>query len=141
VMERMVDVLKRPGRKGGGGFYDYPDGGRKHLWPGLAAEFPRATEQPNADEVKTRLLYIQALETARCLEENVLTHPADGDLGAVLGWGFPTWTGGTLSLIETVGLPQFVAECDRLAQRYGKRFAPTPKLRDMAKTGKGFDWS
>jgi 3-hydroxyacyl-CoA dehydrogenase/enoyl-CoA hydratase/3-hydroxybutyryl-CoA epimerase len=141
VMERMVDVLKRPGRKGGGGFYDYPDGGRKHLWPGLAAEFPRATEQPNADEVKTRLLYIQALETARCLEENVLTHPADGDLGAVLGWGFPTWTGGTLSLIETVGLPRFVAECDRLAQRYGKRFAPTPKLRDMAKTGKGFDWS
>jgi 3-hydroxyacyl-CoA dehydrogenase/enoyl-CoA hydratase/3-hydroxybutyryl-CoA epimerase len=141
VMERMVDVLKRPGRKGGGGFYDYPDGGKKHLWPGLAAEFPRAAEQPNVDEVKTRLLYIQALETARCLEENVLTHPADGDLGAVLGWGFPTWTGGTLSLIETVGLPQFVAECDRLAQRYGNRFAPTPKLRDMAKTGKGFDWS
>lgn len=100
-----------------------------------------SADQPEVEEVKKRLLYVQAIETARCLEENVLTHPADGDLGAVLGWGYPGWTGGTLSLIETVGVPEFVAECDRMAQQYGHRFAPTQGLRAMANAGKGFDWS
>jgi len=141
VMEKMVDDLNRSGRKGGGGFYEYPEGGKKQLWKGLADHFPLAAEQPSVDEVKKRILYIQALETARCLEEDVLTHPADGDLGAVLGWSYPTWTGGTLSLIETVGVGEFVAECDRLAQRHGARFAPTAKLREMAAAGKGFDWA
>lgn len=141
VMEKMVDGLHRPGRKGGGGFYEYPEGGKKHLWKGLADHFPLAAEQPSADEVKKRILYIQALETARCLEEGVLTHPADGDLGAVLGWSYPTWTGGTLSLIETVGVSEFVAECDGLTQRHGARFAPTAKLREMAAAGQGFDWA
>jgi len=141
VMERMVDGLKRSGRKAGGGFYEYPEGGRKRLWKGLADEFPVADVQPQVDEVKKRILYVQAVETARCLEENVLTHPADGDLGAVLGWGFPTWTGGTLSLIETVGIPRFVAECDRLAECYGNRFSPPPRLREMAASGQSFDWT
>ena len=141
VMEKMVDQLGRPGRKGGGGFYDYPESGRKHLWKGLGEQFPRASEQPTADEVKKRLLYVQALETARCLEEGVLTHPADGDLGSVFGWGFPTWSGGTLSLIETVGVATFVTECDRMAQCYGARFLPTKGLRSMADAGRGFDWS
>lgn len=141
VMEKMVDTLGRPSRSGGGGFYEYPDGGKKKLWSGLKEHFPVAAEQPDVEEVKTRLLYVQALETARCLEENVLTHPADGDLGAVFGWGFPTWAGGTLSLIETVGVKEFVAECDNLAQRFGPRFLPTAQLREMAAAGKGFDWS
>jgi 3-hydroxyacyl-CoA dehydrogenase/enoyl-CoA hydratase/3-hydroxybutyryl-CoA epimerase len=141
VMELMVDSLGRPGRKGGGGFYDYPEGGRKSLWRGLGDAFPPAAEQPDAGEVRKRLLYVQALETARCLEEGVLTHPADGDLGSVYGWGFPTWAGGTLSLIETVGVPAFVADCDRMAQRYGARFTPTAGLRDMAASRRGFDWS
>lgn len=140
VMEKMVEVLDRPGRKAGRGFYEYPEGGKKRLWPELRAHFPVAAEQPDAEEVTKRLLYVQALETVRCLEEDVLTHPADGDLGAVLGWGFPSWTGGTLSLIETVGVPRFVAECDHLAQQYGDRFAPTPALRAMAASNKGFDW-
>jgi 3-hydroxyacyl-CoA dehydrogenase/enoyl-CoA hydratase/3-hydroxybutyryl-CoA epimerase len=141
VMELMVDGLGRPGRKGGGGFYDYPEDGKKHIWPGLSAHFPRAAEQPDGEDVGKRLLYIQAIETARCLEEDVLTHPADGDLGAVLGWGFPTWTGGTLSLIETVGVDRFVAECDALAQRHGARFRPGDQLRRMAAEGRGFAWS
>lgn len=140
VMETMAEQLGRSGRKSGGGFYDYPEGGRKRLWPGLAEHFPTAPELPNVEEVKRRLLYIQALETARCLEQGVLTHPADADLGAVYGWGFPTWTGGTLSLIETVGVPRFVAECDILAQRYGSRFAPTAQLREMAAAGRGFSY-
>jgi len=141
VMEKMVEQLGRPGRKGGGGFYEYPEGGKKHLWKGLAEAFPQASEQPSADEVKKRLLYVQALETARCLEEGVLAHPADGDLGAVLGWSYPGWTGGTLSLIDTVGVAEFVADCDRMAQLYGARFAPTPMLREMAAAGKGFHWA
>ncbi|MCR5879589.1 3-hydroxyacyl-CoA dehydrogenase NAD-binding domain-containing protein [Phenylobacterium sp. J367] len=90
VMETMVEGLGRAGRKAGAGFYDYPADGPKRLWKGLAKHFPPADEQPDVQEIKTRILYIQALETARCLEEGVLTHPADGDLGAVLGWGFPT---------------------------------------------------
>jgi 3-hydroxyacyl-CoA dehydrogenase/enoyl-CoA hydratase/3-hydroxybutyryl-CoA epimerase len=140
VMEKMAEELGRSSRKAGGGFYAYPEQGGKHLWPGLSEHFPPATEQPDVEEVKKRILYIQALETVRCLEENVLTHPADGDLGAVLGWGFPTWTGGTLSLIETVGVADFVADCDRMAQRYGARFAPTDGLRTMAAAGRGFDY-
>lgn len=140
VMEKMTEDLGRSSRKAGGGFYDYPAQGAKRLWPGLAEHFPQAAEQPDVEEVRTRILYIQALETARCLEQGVLTHVADADIGAVLGWGFPTWTGGTLSLIETVGVADFVAECDRLAQRHGARFTPTPKLREMAAAGRGFDY-
>jgi 3-hydroxyacyl-CoA dehydrogenase/enoyl-CoA hydratase/3-hydroxybutyryl-CoA epimerase len=141
VLEKMIDELGRPGRKGGGGFFDYPENGKKRLWPGLRDHFPLADVQPPVEEVKKRMLYVQALETARCLEENVIMHAADGDLGSVFGWGFPTWAGGTLSLIETVGITEFVAECDGLAQRHGSRFLPTAQLRQMATTGRGFDWS
>jgi 3-hydroxyacyl-CoA dehydrogenase/enoyl-CoA hydratase/3-hydroxybutyryl-CoA epimerase len=138
VMRRMLQELERPGKRYGKGFYEYPEGGKKRLWQGLAKSFPVAPEQPSLDEVKTRLLYIQALETARCLEQGVLTHPADGDVGSLLAWGFPSWTGGTLSLIETVGVEKFVAECDRLAVTAGPRYAPSMGLRDMAKSGAGF---
>jgi len=78
------------------------------------------------------------LEAARCLEEGVLTHPADADVGAVLAWGFPTWTGGPLSLIETVGIREFVATCDEYAATVGPRFAPSNALRDKARLGVGF---
>lgn len=81
------------------------------------------------------------METARCLQENVLTHPADADLGSVFGWGFPAWAGGTLSLIETVGVSEFVAQCDSLAQSYGPRFTPPANLRAMAAAGQEFDWA
>jgi 3-hydroxyacyl-CoA dehydrogenase / enoyl-CoA hydratase / 3-hydroxybutyryl-CoA epimerase len=138
VMRRMLEELKRQGKRYGKGFYEYPEGGKKHLWPGLEQAFPPAAAQPTLDEVKTRLLYIQALETARCLEEGVLTHPADADVGAVLAWGFPTWTGGPLSLIETVGIREFVATCDEYAATAGPRFAPSNALRDKARRGVGF---
>lgn len=140
VLETMAVSLSRRGRKSGAGFYEYPADGRKHLWPGLAEHFPLAVEQPAAAEVRKRILYIQALETARCLEEGVLTHPADGDLGAVFGWGFPSWSGGTLSLIETIGVDAFVRECDGLAQLHGPRFTPSEQLRDIADSGAGFPY-
>jgi 3-hydroxyacyl-CoA dehydrogenase/enoyl-CoA hydratase/3-hydroxybutyryl-CoA epimerase len=137
AMYRMRD-LGRPSRKAGGGFYDYPANAPKHLWKGLAETFPAAASQPEQEELKTRILYAQAIETARCIEEGVLETSQDGDLGAVYGWGFPAWTGGTLSYIDTVGIAEFVRECDRLAQQYGPRFAPSPWLRAKAATGEGF---
>lgn len=138
VMEKMVVDLDRRGKRFGAGFYDYPDDGRKRLWPGLAEHFPLSNDQPTPDEVKTRLFYVQAIDTARCLEEGVLTHPADGDIGSVFGWGFPPYTGGTLSFIETVGLPEFVAEADRLAMKHGARFEVPDGLRAMAEGGETF---
>jgi len=131
VAAKMIE-LGRNGRKAGGGFYDYAEDGTKYLWPGLAEHFPLAAEQPHGEELKKRFLYIQALETARCLEEGVLQNAADGDLGSVLGWSYPTWTGGTLSLIDTIGIRTFVAECDRLAQRSGPRFSASDWLRKRA---------
>ena len=138
VLQRFVVELGRTGRKSGGGFYEYPAGGKKFLWPGLAQQYPRAAVQPSVEEVRKRLMYIQALETARCLEEGVVTSVAEADLGAVLGWGFPAWTGGTISFIDTIGLPAFVKECQRLAKVYGPRFKPPRGLVERAKRGEAY---
>jgi len=132
VALKFVEELDRKGKKAGKGFYDYPKDGRKFLWPGIAEVYPPAAQQPDVAEVKQRLLYVQALEAFRCLEEGVVTEPADADIGSILGWGYPPWTGGTLSYIETVGLKTFVAECDRLAAAYGPRFAAPDALRERA---------
>jgi 3-hydroxyacyl-CoA dehydrogenase/enoyl-CoA hydratase/3-hydroxybutyryl-CoA epimerase len=138
VMKRMLEEFERPGKRAGKGFYDYPEGGKKRLWPGLARAFPPAPLQPPVDELRKRLLFIQALETARCIESGVLSQAKEGDVGSVLGWGYPSWTGGTLSFIETVGLPDFIAECDRMAAAYGPRFTPSEWLRERAATGETF---
>jgi len=138
VVKHFVEDLKRLGRKSGAGFYDYPEGGRKVLWPGLAHEYPRLAQQPGVDELKTRLLYIQALETARCFEEGVLRSVHEADLGSILGWGFPAYTGGTLSYIDTIGPAKFVAECKRLARLYGARFKPTKGLLARAQSGETY---
>ncbi|WP_434106142.1 3-hydroxyacyl-CoA dehydrogenase NAD-binding domain-containing protein [Paraburkholderia caffeinilytica] len=135
VMRRMLDEFKRPGRRGGGGFYDYPEGSKKRLWSELKSAFPPVAPQPSVDEAGKRILYIQALETARCLEEGVLTHAADADIGSVLAWGFPSYTGGTLSLIDAVGLSTFIEECERMAAAYGPRFKPSAWLRERAIRG------
>lgn len=132
VCETMVEKLQRPGRRFGGGFYEYPEAGKKQLWPGLKEAFPPKPQQPEAEELKRRFLAIQALEAARCLEEGVLTRAEDGDLGSVLGVGYPAWTGGALSYIDTVGIAAFVAECRRMADAYGARYRPTAWLEERA---------
>ena len=137
VMRRMKDEIKRPSRKDGGGFYDYPEGGKKHLWKGLAGHFPVKAGW-DIEELKQRFLYAQAMETARCLEEGVLETVEDADLGSIYGWGFPSWTGGTISYIDTVGIETFVAHADSLAQKYGPRFLPSAWLRDKAAKGESF---
>jgi 3-hydroxyacyl-CoA dehydrogenase / enoyl-CoA hydratase / 3-hydroxybutyryl-CoA epimerase len=142
ILTEMVERQGRFGRKNGKGFYEYPtDGGKKKLWSGLDALVATkiAEAAPDLrDELKKRLLYIQALETARCFEEGVITDARDADIGSITGWGFAPYTGGTVSLIDGVGLAKFVAECDALAQKYGERFKPNALLRDMAAKGETF---
>jgi len=138
VLRKFVEDLDRKGKRFGKGFYDYPEGEKKHLWPGLAELYPLSEQQPLAQEIMDRLLYRQALETARCFEEGVLDHPADADIGSIFGWGFPPWTGGTLSFIDTVGIRHFVGVCDRMARAYGPRFAVSDWLRERATQGESF---
>jgi 3-hydroxyacyl-CoA dehydrogenase/enoyl-CoA hydratase/3-hydroxybutyryl-CoA epimerase len=130
AVRKMVEDLDRKGKRFGKGFYDYPADAKKHLWSGLAEHFPVSEDQPDIEELKKRLLNIQALETARCFEEGVLTHAEDADIGSIFGWGFPPYTGGTLSYIDTMGIRKFVAECDRMAEAYGERFKVSPWLRE-----------
>lgn len=135
VVRLLVEKLDRRGKRFGKGFYDYPKEATKRLWPGLAEHFPVADVQPDREEIEKRLLYVQALDTVRCMEEGVVTDPADADIGSVFGWGFPPYTGGTISFIDTIGVAQFVAECDRMAERYGSRFEVPPGLRATSERG------
>jgi 3-hydroxyacyl-CoA dehydrogenase/enoyl-CoA hydratase/3-hydroxybutyryl-CoA epimerase len=128
LVERMVKELKRPGRAGGGGFYDYPEGAPKHLWSELKPLFERPGAAGNIDELKQRLLYRQAIETARCLAEGVLTSTYEANIGSILGIGFPAWTGGALQFIESEGRARFFANAQRLAERHGARFAVAPEV-------------
>lgn len=136
LVRKMVLELKRPGRPAG--FYDYPADGEKRLWSGLADHWPAAGDQPSLDELRLRFLTIQALESARCVEEGVVESAADADLGSTLGIGYPTWTGGVLSYIDTRGLKAFVADCERFAARYGARYAPSDWLRARAERNEIF---
>ena len=132
VVRHFVENLDRKGKRFGAGFYEYPEGGKKFLWPGLADEYPEAETQPGVAVIQERLLHMQALESARCMEENVVTNAPEGDIGSIFGWGFPPWTGGTLSYIDTIGVEQFVADCERLAAAHGDRFKPSDWLRGRA---------
>ncbi len=122
LVERMVRELQRPGRAGGGGFYDYPEGGRKHLWPQLKPLFERADVAWDLTTIQDRLLYRQAVETARCLAEDVLTTVHDGNIGSIFGIGFPAWTGGALQFIYGMGIDRFQSRCAELARRHGAGF-------------------
>ena len=141
LIARMVTELGRYGRKNNKGFYDYAADGTKRLWPGLADIAPVKTTEASRElieELRTRLLYRQAVEAARCMAENVVTDPRQADVGAILGWGFAPWTGGPISLIDGVGVDAFVRTCDDLARKHGPRFAPPQMLRDMAGRGESF---
>ncbi|MGH6676140.1 MAG: 3-hydroxyacyl-CoA dehydrogenase family protein, partial [Xanthobacteraceae bacterium] len=140
LLEAMVEKRGRLGRKSGKGFYDYPQNGPKRLWPGLADLQPNRFDPDAIDvaELKHRLLAIQALETARCIEEGVITDVREADLGSILGFGFAPFTGGTISYIDGMGSKAFVALVTGLAKRHGARFKPCRLLVDMAKKGEAF---
>ncbi len=135
VIERMVKEFGRAGRAAGGGFYEYPKEGKKFLWPELARIFGRPGATYDFEELKDRILYRQSIETARCLEEGVLTSVHDANIGSIFGIGFPGWTGGALQYVNHVGAAKFVQRADALANKHGERFAPPKLLRDLAAAG------
>lgn len=136
VQKTFCETLDRRGRRYGKGFYDYPQD-KRAVWAGLDEVYPPLAEQPSVEEIQQRLLYIQSVESARCLDEGLVT-AAEGDVGSILGIGFPMWTGGVFSLIDTLGLNEFIARCDVLADRYGERFRPSEGLRRRAGLGESF---
>jgi 3-hydroxyacyl-CoA dehydrogenase/enoyl-CoA hydratase/3-hydroxybutyryl-CoA epimerase len=140
VLHFMVEEQGRYGRKNGKGFYDYPAGGKKTLWPGLSALATTRLDPETLDiaELKQRLLVIQSVEAARTIAEGVVTDPREADVGSVLGFGFAPFTGGAISYIDGMGAAAFVALCDRLTEKYGARFAPPQLLREMAAKGESF---
>ena len=129
----------RLGRKTNAGFYAYDAAGKREgLWPGLAATYPVADLQPDLTEVQHRLLFAQVLEAVRALEDGVLTDIREGDVGAILGWGFAPWSGGPFSWLDIIGAPRAVEICDALTVSHGPRFAAPDLLRDMAAQGDTF---
>jgi 3-hydroxyacyl-CoA dehydrogenase/enoyl-CoA hydratase/3-hydroxybutyryl-CoA epimerase len=145
VAKKMVEI-GRPSRLKGAGFYEYADGRRQGIWPGLAETFPVAEQQPPLRDIKDRMLFAEALETAKCFEENVITSAAAANIGSIMGIGFPPMTGGAAQFMtgyedgETgeIGLAAFVKRADELAEQYGDRFRPTAYLRDLASSGGSF---
>ncbi|MCP5270442.1 MAG: enoyl-CoA hydratase/isomerase family protein [Burkholderiaceae bacterium] len=131
---RQLCEAGRIGKKARQGFYDYTDDG-KRLWPGLAELFPVAASQPDQHELVDRLMFAQANEAARCLEEGVLRSVADGNIGSIFGWGFAPFRGGALQFIDTVGVAAFVARARELAAAHGPRFAPAAMLVRLAEAG------
>ena len=144
--------LGRPSRLKGAGFYEYDEtASAARLWPGLAEAFPVAAEQPPFADVKDRMLFIEALETAKCFEEGVIESSAAANIGSIMGIGFPANTGGAAQFmtgyeaadsqgagVGPIGLEAFLARADELADRYGERFRPTAYLRDLAANGGAF---
>ncbi len=148
VVERMI-ALGRPSRLEGAGFYEYDENGKRQgLWPGLADEFPVADEQPSLRDVQERLLFAEALETAKCFDEGVIESAAAANIGSIMGIGFPPNTGGAAQYMTgyqdptdpdgPIGLSVFVERADELADRYGERFRPSAYLRDLAEQGGSF---
>ncbi|PKQ13256.1 MAG: 3-hydroxyacyl-CoA dehydrogenase [Alphaproteobacteria bacterium HGW-Alphaproteobacteria-1] len=129
----------RLGRKSNAGFFDYDEKGKRQgYWAGLADKYTRAAEQPDLHEVQHRLMFAQVLEAVRALEEGVLTDIREGDVGAILAWGFAPWSGGPFAWLDIIGTPYAAERCDQLAEKFGPRFATPALLREMADKGQSF---
>ncbi|MGB0956760.1 MAG: 3-hydroxyacyl-CoA dehydrogenase NAD-binding domain-containing protein, partial [Panacagrimonas sp.] len=136
IIEKMVKELDRPGKKAGKGFYDYPapgEKGEKSLWKGLSQHWPLAETQPDQKDLIERLMFVQALDAARCFEEGVVNTVADTNIGSIFGWGFAPHQGGALQYINAYGLNKFVARAEQLAAKSGARYAPPSSLIERAR--------
>ncbi|MER5963823.1 3-hydroxyacyl-CoA dehydrogenase NAD-binding domain-containing protein [Streptomyces sp. NPDC002057] len=141
VIDRMVDEFGRPGRSGGAGFYEYGEDGRRgKLWPGLREHFAKPGYEIPFRDMQERMLFAEALDTVRLLEEGVLTSVADANIGSIMGIGFPAWTGGVLQYVNGYegGVAGFVARARELAETYGERFTPPALLVEKAERGEVF---
>ena len=139
VIDFMTEDAKRLGRANGGGFYEYPDNGRKYLWPELKTYFPLSKNPLSQEEIIDRLQFIQAVETIRCYEEGVLNSVAEANIGSIFGWGFAPFKGGTLQFVNDYGIKQFIERTKELAEKYGDRFLPPQLLLDMEVKGETFN--
>jgi 3-hydroxyacyl-CoA dehydrogenase/enoyl-CoA hydratase/3-hydroxybutyryl-CoA epimerase len=137
IADKMVNDLKRPGKAGGAGFYEYPKDGKKFLWPGLAQAFPHKADLDEKTMIE-RMMFIQCIETVRCMEEGVLTSVPDGNIGSIFGWGFAPFKGGTLQYINDYGFKEFITRAKELEAKYGERFAVPALLEQKAKEGSEF---
>jgi 3-hydroxyacyl-CoA dehydrogenase/enoyl-CoA hydratase/3-hydroxybutyryl-CoA epimerase len=135
LVERMVKEFDRNGRAAGGGFYDYPadKGAKKALWPKLKELFEQPGVTWDMQDLKDRILYRQAVETARCLSEGVLTTVHDANVGSIFGIGFPAWTGGALQFIYGTGIDRFFHRAEVLASKHGPGFAMSPAIKDAVR--------
>ncbi|MFE5488255.1 3-hydroxyacyl-CoA dehydrogenase family protein, partial [Streptomyces sp. NPDC056527] len=141
VIDRMVDEFGRTGRSGGAGFYEYgEDGKRGRLWPGLREHFTKPGYEIPFRDMQERMLFAEALDAVRLLEESVLTSVADANIGSIMGIGFPAWTGGILQYINGYdgGVAGFVVRARVLAEKYGDRFQPPALLVAKAERGEVF---
>lgn len=139
VLEQIIADFEQQGKTLGAGFYEPGQAdGEKSFWTGLHALFPPADKHAATREISDRLIFIQVLEAARCLEEGIISHSADANIGSIYGWGFPACKGGVLQFINDYGVPEFVARANTLAQNYGQRFAPPKILEEMASAGTNF---
>ena len=132
VIDLMTEKINRLGRAQGAGFYEYPENGKKYLWPELQTHFPIAKNPLNQDEMIERILFIQAIETIRAYEENVVTSVAEANIGSIFGWGFSPEKGGTLQFINDYGIKKFENKSQELSKKYGERFNPPKMLKKMA---------
>ena len=139
VIRRMVEEYKRPGKVHGGGFYEYPKEGKKYIWPELRTLFGdgKGRDMPLKD-IQDRVMYAEMIEAVRAHEEGIIDHIADGNIGSIMGIGFPAHTGGVFQGINAIGLKAFVARCEELAKLYGKEFSPPPLLIKKAKSNELF---
>jgi 3-hydroxyacyl-CoA dehydrogenase/enoyl-CoA hydratase/3-hydroxybutyryl-CoA epimerase len=137
--QRLVEEYDRRGKAFGAGYYDYPEGGKKQLWPQLKSLQPEGKAEVPEQDIRDRVLFRQCVEAVRCLEEGVLRTVVDCNIGSILGIGFPPYTGGQLQFINAYGVPEFTARARELAARYGERFAPPELLQDMAAAGRKFE--
>jgi 3-hydroxyacyl-CoA dehydrogenase/enoyl-CoA hydratase/3-hydroxybutyryl-CoA epimerase len=136
VCEQLLAV-NRAGKAAGAGFYEYPQGGTKYLWPELTSMFPQNTPLSQTEMVD-RLLIVQALDTVRCLEEGVLRSVADANIGSIFGWGFSPFNGGTLQYINGMGLKKFIEKAKALEAKHGDRFSIPNLLQQKADKGELF---
>ena len=139
VVLKMVEEIGRTGRAGGAGFYEYAEGKRTGLWPGLREAFGTQVDKaPPMQDLIDRMLFAEALETQKCFDEGVIVDDADANIGSIIGIGFPAWTGGTRQYVKNydgiggTGVAGFVARCEELAATYGERFTPTESLKKLA---------
>ena len=134
VLKTMIHEFGRKGKAAGSGFYDYPEGGKKHLWDGLSHW--KQDVDISEQEMIDRILFVQSLDTLRCYEENVLESVVDANIGSIFGIGFAPWTGGAIQFLNQYGLEKALLRANTLEAKYGERFKAPQLLKDKVTSGK-----